>query len=227
MPRRAEEGGGPAYYRLYRAAERHPAYADFVTVCEASGLAAPTERMFKHLRRLYEARKPDYMPMNALDMELKGRGESWTQDRVAELVEQRRRERPTLEFKSSLDAADRDNQTKRPWAAMANSGGGEIVYGVQEASTVAVRLRPVRLAGVEERIAQENARIDPPTNQTVHVVPTAEDPERGFVIVSVRPAVPGVVHLVDGRAPKRLQTTTSYMTSEEIRRWIVQGERPE
>jgi predicted HTH transcriptional regulator len=109
---------------------------------------------------------------------------------------------------------------------MANSGGGEVIYGVQESATVAIRLRPVRLAGVEERIAQENERIDPPTHQTVHIVQSSEDSERGFVVVTVRPTVRGVVHLVDGRAPKRVETTTSYMTSEEIRRWIVEGERP-
>jgi predicted HTH transcriptional regulator len=182
--------------------------------------------MFQHLRRLYDARKPNYMPMNALDMELKGRGESWTFGRIEQLVESQRRERPNLEFKLSLDSKERDNQTKRPWAAMANSGGGEVIYGVQESATVAIRLRPVRLAGVEERIAQENERIDPPTHQTVHIVQSSEDSERGFVVVTVRPAVRGVVHLVDGRAPKRVETTTSYMTSEEIRRWIVEGERP-
>jgi hypothetical protein len=226
MPRRAEEGGGPAYYRLYRATETGLSFDSFCALCEANGLTAPTIRMFKHMRRLYEARKPNYVPMNTLDVELKGRGESWSLGRIEQLVEQHRRERPNLEFKLSLDAKDRDSQTKRPWAAMANSGGGDVVYGVMEASTVASRLRPLKLAGLEERVAQENDKIDPPTNQTVHVIQSVEDEERGFVVVTVRPGVPGVVHLVDGRAPKRVGTTTAYMGSEEIRRWIVEGERP-
>jgi hypothetical protein len=225
MPRGSVESGGPSYYRLYRAAERRPTEDEFASVCEASDLPPPTTRMFNHLRRLFDARKPNYMPMNALDMELKGRrSERWSAQRVEQLVATKRRERPELEFKSTLDAKDKDNQTKRPWAAMANSGGGSVVYGVEEAATVASGLRPLRLAGVEERIHQENARIDPPTNQTVHIL-EAED-GHGYVVVVIRPAVPGVIHLVDGRAPKRVGTTTDYMSSEEIRRWIMQGERP-
>ena len=224
MPRRAEEGGGPV---LLQAVPGRGAPADrgaVAATCAASGLAAPTARMFQHLRRLLDARKPHYLPMNAVDMELKGRGESWTRDRVETLVAEGRRERGSLEFKRSLDARGKDNLTKQPWAAMANSGGGVVVYGVEEAHTVATRLRPVRVHGVEERIEQENDRIDPPTNLTVHVLRT--DADLGYVVVVVRPAVPGVIHLVDGRAPKRLGTTTTYMGSEEIRRWIQQGERP-
>ena len=157
-------------------------------------------------------------------MELKGRGESWTRERVEALVSEGRRERGNLEFKRALDARNKDNLTKQPWAAMANSGGGVVVYGIEEAHSVAARLRPIKVHGTEERIEQENERIDPPTNLTVHVLRT--DDEVGYVVVVIRPAVPGVIHLVDGRAPRRLGTTTTNMTAEEMRRWILQGERP-
>jgi hypothetical protein len=224
MPRRADDAGGPAFFRLYRAAERRPTEDEFADLCRSAGVDPPSHRMFGHLRRLYEARKPHYIPMNTLDVELKARSETWTLLRMEGLVADRRRERPNLEFKARIDAQDKDAQTKKPWAAMANSGGGTVVYGVQESDTVASRLRPLKLVGLEERFAQENERIDPPTNQTVHLVPADEGV--GYAAVTVRPAAAGVVHLVDGRAPKRVGTTTSFMSSEEIRRWHLQGERP-
>src|SRR5262249_31572641 len=79
--------------------------------------------------------------------------------------------------------------------------------------------------GIEEQIVQLNAGIDPPVRLEVTRVPIDGD-DGGVVCVRVSAAAAGTVHLLESRAPARSGTTTRYMESEEIRRWIRESKRP-
>jgi hypothetical protein len=220
VARSPAEALGPSYFDVYRGLNRPVDYEEFVTICRAQGLVAPTDRMFRHVRRLFRSRQPTYLSMNALDVELKNQRASWTVDRVEGLVDERRVETAHLEFKREPDGP---GTTAKPWAAVANAGGGAVVYGIDEDDlSRASRAVPIDLDGLRERFEQINRAVDPPVDVTIEVLPI-EPGERGYCVVVVGPAVPGRVHLVDHRAPTRDGTTTRYMTSEEVRRWIIES----
>lgn len=219
---REPDANGTAYLRTYRSLDGVVTYERFVEVCEAQGLPQPTKRMFDHVRSLYRDGQAHYIAINTFDQMRKQRREQWTTARVTELVANGCPETERLDFKEALG---NDGTTKKPWAAMANSGGGDVLYGVAEADSKADQIRRVEFDGIEERIEQLNRGIDPPVKLTVTEV-TIGAAGGGVVCVRVSPATPGTVHLVDHRAPIRSGTTTRYMTSEEIRRWIREAKRP-
>jgi hypothetical protein len=212
---------GPKYFDLYRGLNHPTTYEEFATIAELQGLRPPTRRMFAHVRRLYASRQPNYVAMNVLDVQLKRRRESWTLDRVQALVDERVAESEQLEFKRELAGPA---TTAKPWAGLGNTGGGHVVYGIEEDDlSRASTLYPIGLDGVREKVAQVNRNIDPPVDLTITTLPIA-NLASGFCVVKVEPAVPGRIHLVDGRAPVRDGATTRYMTSAEIRRWVVESE---
>lgn len=219
---REPDANGTAYLRTYRSLDGVVTYERFAEVCEAQGLPKPAKRMFDHVRSLYRDGQPHYIAINTYDQMRKARREQWTADRVNRLVTENQVETERLDFKQELG---NDSTTKKPWAAMANSGGGDVVYGVAEVDSKADHIERVSFDGIEERIQQLNQAIDPPVNLSVSQVPVDGD-DGGVVCVRVSPAAPGTVHMVDHRAPIRSGTTTRYMTSEEIRRWIREAKRP-
>lgn len=222
MPR-VPDAHGPAYLRAYRSVDRLVDQDEFAAICAAQGLPVPTKRMYDHVRALYRHREPTYLVMNAFDQERKARRRSgWTVDAVEQLVVEHRPETERVEFKESVSG---ETTTKKPWAAMANAGGGDVLYGITEKNSVADALRPVRFGGIEERFQQLNGTIDPPVTLSVTRLPT-HDEASGVVWVRVAASVPGIVHFTEHRAPIRFGTTTRYMTSEEIRRWIREERRP-
>ena len=112
--------------------------------------------------------------MNALDMELKQCGQVWTVERVEALVADSTAERSDLEFK---ERPDRSATTTKPWAALANSGGGSVVYGIREDElSRAVAAQPIELDGLRERFQQLNESIDPPVDLSIEVLPLPSHP---------------------------------------------------
>jgi len=221
VARSAAEALGPSYLDVYRGLNQPIAYEDFCTICQAQGLPAPSDRMFRHVRRLYGSRQPSYITMNALDVELRHQRETWTRERVEELVARRAFETAHLELKRRPDGS---GTTAKPWAAVANAGGGAVVYGIDEDDlSRATEAVPIELDGLRERFEQINRSIDPPVDLSIEILPV-DDGTTGYCVVVIGPAVPGRVHLVDHRAPTRDGTTTRYMTSEEIRRWVVESQ---
>lgn len=214
---------GPSYYRIYKSLEGRPTVDGFAAICEQEGLPPPSKRMYAHMHRLYSSRKRNYMPMNRLDTELRMKGQRWTRKRVEALILEETRERSDLEFKVSAESG---SALLKPWAAMANSGGGSVLYGVEEKASAARALAPIPLKGVEERFRQANEGIDPPVAFELDLVRLASGASAGVVVVRVASAVAGIVHLVSGRVPVRVGTTTGDMTSEELRRWIQEGRQP-
>lgn len=219
---RAEEHGS-SYFRLYGALQQRPTAESFRAVCLAQGLPAPSNRMFAHIRRLHVARRTHYIPINQLDVQLRRETTAWVHERVQRLVDDRRRETEDLDFKQEVGG---ESSTTKAWAAMANSGGGVVVYGVSEKATTAIGVVPIGLQGIEERFRQLNRLVDPPVAMDVDVVPSPTIAGRGAVVVRVAPATRGLIHLVSSRAPRRDGVTTRYMTSEEIRRWVCEGPPP-
>ncbi len=222
MARPPADSSGPRLFEVYLTLNLPVTYERFCEICTAQGHREPSRRMFAHLRRLTRARKSTYMTVNSLDVELRERRAAWTLERVEALVGDKVVETAHLEFKR--EAAGSSTTTKA-WAALANSGGGAVVYGVDEDDlSRAMALAPVELDGLRERFHQLNRSIDPPVDMSIEVLP---DPTvgaaKGFAVVRIEPAALGRVHLVDHRAPVRDGTTTRYMTSEELRRWVVEA----
>ena len=221
MARSPAEVLGPRYFDVYRSLNQSVRYDEFADICQGQGLPPPSRRMFRHVLRLYRSRQPRYVSMNALDAELRFQRDAWSVPRVLALIEERTAESAHLEFKRRPDGP---GTTAKPWAAVANSGGGAVVYGLDEddlsrASTAV----PIELDGLRERFLQVNQNIDPPVDLTIELLPL-DHTSLGFCVVAIGAAEPGHLHLVDGRAPTREGTTTRYMTSEEIRRWIVESQ---
>lgn len=220
MPQPDEHG--PAYLRTYSRLDWALDLPAFQDVCEAEGLPRPTKRMYDHVRAMYRAGQSSYLAMNDFDQRRKARRETWTIDRVEMLVTTHAPETASLEFKSKVGDA---TTTKKPWAALANAGGGDVLYGVAEVNGCAGELVDLAFAGVAERFVQLNEQIDPPVALTIEMLPR-KGGTHGVVWVRVRGSAPGFVHLLDGRAPIRSGATTRNMTSEEIRRWVRERQRP-
>ncbi len=212
---------GAAYLRTYRGLDGVVDHERFCEAVVAQGLPAPSKRMFDHICSLYRDGQSHYMAINEFDQMRRDRRRAWTGERVDALVADGGRESERLDFKERIDGS-----AKKVLAAMANSGGGDVLFGVKEHSTAASELTPVSLHGVEEQLVQMNQQIDPPVNIMVTPLPSTDVAAEGTVWVRVRPSSPGTVHLVDSKAPVRDKTTTRSMTSEEIRRWIREEKRP-
>ncbi len=116
-----------------------------------------------------------------------------TKEDVQGLVDERTRERADLEFKSAIPPGDKNADTARDLAALANNGGGTIIYGIGERGGRAHKLHPFDLTGAAERVSSiARDRVDEAlTLADVVDVPTEED-GTGVLVVRVEPA---------GRAP--------------------------
>lgn len=221
MPKQPDANGA-AFLRTYRTLDGVVTNACFADVCEAQDLPRPAKRMFEHVRSLYRDGQPSYIPMNPYDQMRKSRREQWTQDRVNDLIAARSFESERLEFKQEIGS---DKTAQRPWAAMANAGGGDVIYGIAEVDGRADHILRILFDGVDEQIHQRSQEVDPPVHLTITRVALDGD-DGGVVCVRVSPSVAGTVHLFKRCAPIRSATTTRYMTSEEIRRWSREAKRP-
>lgn len=218
MPR--TDPDGPRMLRIYRSAEQPVTFEEFCTLCRIQGLGMPSNRMFVHIRRLYRNGARHYLPINAHDQELLARQRGWTPERVRALLSSGARETTTLEFKEAIGDGPKVRKT---FASMANAGGGVVVFGIKESDSVAASVTPLTARGVEEQLTSINQRVDPPVDLTLTSLAWGNG--RAVVVVQIRAAGPGTVHLVDGHAPIRDGATTRSMGSDELRRWIQEGKR--
>lgn len=97
--------------------------------------------------------------------------------------------------------------------------GGTLIVGLAEdktAGTFVLAAQP--LAGAEEHVEQVARDIpDPPMAVMTRRVPTASDPERGYLLVHVPPSPVGP-HMVDHRYLGRGDKTRHYLPDPEVRR---------
>jgi hypothetical protein len=109
-------------------------------------------------------------------------------DHLAAAVAAAAEEAADLDFKQADYAKGANEELAKDVAAMANAGGGLIVVGVREQDLRAVELTPVPLVGdVAQRYRQVLAgRVTPLVRDVeIRVLPAAEDPDRGFVLLAV------------------------------------------
>jgi hypothetical protein len=136
-------------------------------------------------------------------------------DDLERLVRERIEETSRLEFKSRLPDSAKNEDLARDVAAMCNSGGGTIVYGVQEEEGRACGLIPIALAGVPERIALvAHTSIDEPL--AVADIRTIESGGgEGFIVLTISPS-PRSPHFIKGQALGRSARTNVTLTRRQI-----------
>jgi hypothetical protein len=144
---------------------------------------------------------------------------AWSLERVRLLITEKVRERQDLEFKESLPAPGKNEGIGKIVSAMANSGGGTIVYGIVEddQSRAGAASNPaVSLEGTPERIAEvaRNAVDEPVAVETLSLE-DAPGTGRGFLVVLV-PGSDRVPHFADHVAWSRADIVTYRMSRKEI-----------
>jgi hypothetical protein len=135
-------------------------------------------------------------------------------------------ERLDLEFK---DALPEDTVDLSRWlAAMANAGGGSIVFGIEEdaqgrairPSELAIQLDPsIVRVGVAAGVVDEPVRV-----RTVPIKDEGAAPGFGSLVVEID-ASPRVPHFVDGTAWIRVEHGIRPMQRAEIARLFARSER--
>jgi len=122
------------------------------------------------------------------------------------MVQEHIEETASLEFKRELPESGKNDDLARLLAAMANSGGGVIVYGIEDEDSRAAKLVPMLLADSEERVTLVAQSLDDPLSlEAVSSVPAEPEGAKGFLVVSV-PASERAPHFhrgtAWGRSPK-------------------------
>jgi len=148
-----------------------------------------------------------------------------TAEHVHALIERRERERSDLEFKRALPTKDRNGDIAVDLAAMANNGGGVLLYGVGEDNGRAKSLHPLDLNSTTERVASiGRASVDEPmTIDDFHEI-RLEDDGVGVLVVVVG-ALPRRPYFVNGTAYGRSGPVNVRLGRAEIARLFAAGGR--
>jgi len=123
-----------------------------------------------------------------------------TLDDLNALVAERVEENQTLEFKRALPESGKNHDIAKDAAAMGNSGGGVIIYGVAEdAHRCAHQLMPFDPSGAVERIVLVvgTSVDDPLVLDEVFLIPVSQDVA---CVVAVVPDSPRRPHFHEGAA---------------------------
>lgn len=128
-----------------------------------------------------------------------------------------------LDWKQQLPGRGKVPETTKDIAAMANSGGGVIVYGVAESSGRAEVISPVSLLETARSTVLVAAAAARPIVQGMILVPlsSSEDSDEG-IVVAIIPGSPDAPHLV-GQGPMfgvpvRNGSTTIWLDERAIER---------
>ena len=131
------------------------------------------------------------------------------------LIEARIEEGLTLEYKKELGY---NTDIAKEVCALANSDGGNIIYGVDSNDRVPITLSWVRGDGIEERIQNVVATCIQPRLEGVRVCryPDPNDQEQAIFVVEV-PKSASMPHMSNDRYYKRRGSTSTPMDHEEVR----------
>jgi Putative DNA-binding domain len=150
---------------------------------------------------------------------------AWTRDRVDYLIAHRVHERLDLEFKAAKP--DAPAELARWIAAMANTGGGAIVFGVEEdAQGRAVRASPigVPLAGATAFVERAACSLDElAVAACVEIQAEGSADGFGYVVVEVAPSR-RTPHLLDGVAWMRADHGIRRMRRAELARSFARAD---
>jgi hypothetical protein len=134
------------------------------------------------------------------------------------MVEQRLEETARLEFKRQLPEAGKNDDLAKDLAAMANTEGGVIIYGIeQDDMGRAKELRPFVIQGVGERITlvAQSCLDEPLTLASVHSIASEERESLGFLVVEV-PQSDRAPHFHQGAAWGRTAKGNAPLTRRRI-----------
>jgi hypothetical protein len=121
-----------------------------------------------------------------------------------------------LDLKRELTPGDRGTKNTAIDLASFAIEGGTILVGVTPGRPP--KLVAVPLEGLRERVEQiARSRVDPPLAVTVREIPAADDPERGYLVITV-PASPDAPHAVDLVFRGRHGTVNVQLSAAEVRR---------
>jgi len=137
------------------------------------------------------------------------------------LVAEKVQESAQVEFKRQLPESGKNDDLAKDLAAMANAGGGVILYGVGESDGVATGLTPFKTDGAVERIALVASTIDEPPHLASAVRIAAA--EGGYVAVTLAPAVRGP-HFVKGQAFGRTAAGNTTLTRRQVGELFARSE---
>ena len=135
------------------------------------------------------------------------------------IVEQRLEETTQLEFKRELPPSGKNDDLARDIAAIANTEGGVIIYGIeQDKNGRADRLNPFPTAGATERVSLVAQTLDEPvTLSSAKSIPDPDVPDSGYLILEV-PRSERSPHLFKGlalgRTPKGIVPLTRRQVGE-------------
>lgn len=132
-------------------------------------------------------------------------------------------EEAALDWKQELPQRGKIDETTKDIAAMANSGGGVIVYGVAESSGRAESISPVSVNEAARVMILSAAASAQPMVQGMELraLPSSEDSDEG-VVVAIVPGSPNAPHMVGQKhlygAPVRNGPTTVWLDERSIER---------
>jgi hypothetical protein len=134
---------------------------------------------------------------------------------IERMVAEKLQENTTLDFKRQLPDAGKNDDLARAIAALANTAGGTLIYGIEEDDdNRAKSLAPFPLAGTAERIALVAGTIDEPiTPLSIYTV--EESDALGYVVVELALSS-RAPHFYKGVAHSRTPKTTAPLTRRQV-----------
>jgi len=140
-----------------------------------------------------------------------------TLDDLKSIVAERLEETMHLEFKRQLPESGNNYDLARDIAAMANTEGGVIVYGVEEKSGRAEVLAPLDIKGVAARVTliARSSLDEKLALSNVYTIPDEGDAGKGYLVVEV-PRSERAPHLHNGTAYGRTAKGVYTMTRRQV-----------
>jgi len=136
-----------------------------------------------------------------------------SEDQLRDALDQRiLTERHTMDFKRELPRGGGANKELARDLAQFAIHGGVLILGVDDNA----QLAPVNLQGLRERVDQvARSLVDEPLHVRIDTIPTAADPAKGYLLVTVPPS-PTAPHQVEGRYYGRGDTTKHVLPDAEV-----------
>ncbi len=134
---------------------------------------------------------------------------------LQEIVQQRLTESASLEFKRELPPPGKNDDLAKDLAAMSNSGGGVIIYGVeQDDSGAADQLVPLDVNGASERISVVARTLDEPLTPVVKPIQETGT-DKGYLVVEVSSSH-RAPHLMKGTAWGRTANGNTQLSRRQV-----------
>ena len=143
--------------------------------------------------------------------------ENINQQYLERLIKNQIQESHHLDYKREVSG--NNSEIAKDISAFANSGGGNIIYGIDEKEHLPKKITPILQIDVRERIDLiTKDGIDPPLNIRIHPIPVKTDEIEGYVYVLFIPKKYPRIRQVKGykKYYKRTEFTSSPMVNSEI-----------